>query len=141
MSREFAYGVIPVRFETQPEVLIVLHTKGHWGFPKGHAESNETPLQTATRELFEETSLHLEKILTSQPITEHYTYTHSSGEVRRKTVEYYLATVSNEVPIAQEAEVSQIQWVTFEAAKNILTFPEALSVLAKAKIQIELIHG
>ena len=45
------------------EFLVIQHptesndVKGHWDFPKGHVEDNETELETATRELQEETGI------------------------------------------------------------------------------------
>ena len=31
------------------KVLLIKQTKGHWGFPKGHVEKNETEIETAIR--------------------------------------------------------------------------------------------
>ena len=45
------------------EFLVIQHStesndvKGHWDFPKGHVENNETELETAIRELQEETGI------------------------------------------------------------------------------------
>ena len=45
------------------EFLIIQHsvkpnvTEGHWDFPKGHVEENETEFETAVRELKEETGI------------------------------------------------------------------------------------
>ena len=45
------------------EFLIIQHSnesnelKGHWDFPKGHVEDNESELETAVRELQEETGI------------------------------------------------------------------------------------
>ena len=39
------------------KVLLVKQTAGHWGFPKGHVETNETEIETAIRETKEETNL------------------------------------------------------------------------------------
>ena len=38
------------------KVLLIKQTKGHWGFPKGHVEKNETEIETAIREVKEETN-------------------------------------------------------------------------------------
>lgn len=37
--------------------ILIKNLSGHIGFPKGHAENNESELDTATREVFEETGL------------------------------------------------------------------------------------
>ena len=41
----------------QNKILMVKHNKGHWAFPKGHVEENETEQETALRETKEETGL------------------------------------------------------------------------------------
>jgi len=43
------------------KVLLVKQTKGHWGFPKGHVEANETEEETAIREVKEELGITLDK--------------------------------------------------------------------------------
>jgi len=48
---------------------------GAWHIPGGKAEGNETPKETAIREIFEETGIHLEKL---DPMT-HYYSDHTHG--------------------------------------------------------------
>ena len=42
------------------KVLVIQQVAGHWGFPKGHVEQGETELETAKREIKEETNLDVE---------------------------------------------------------------------------------
>ena len=53
MVEEVSFGVIPLMKDNAAwQVFLILHKSGnHWGFPKGHASGNETPQETATREL------------------------------------------------------------------------------------------
>ena len=54
-----SYGIIPI-FKNKDGfyVLLVKNSKGgHWGLPKGTPEKDEKPIDTATRELFEETGI------------------------------------------------------------------------------------
>ena len=48
MPKEQCYGVIVVFKEEEYKFLILLHTglENNWGFPKGHMEDSETPIQT-----------------------------------------------------------------------------------------------
>lgn len=39
------------------KVLMVKNPEGMWGFPKGHREDNETPIEAAIRETQEETGI------------------------------------------------------------------------------------
>ena len=41
--------------------LIIKMLNGNWGFPKGHTEDQETDIQTAIREVTEETGINIEK--------------------------------------------------------------------------------
>jgi 8-oxo-dGTP pyrophosphatase MutT (NUDIX family) len=54
-----SYGIIPVfKNEGSFHILLVKNSKGgHWGFPKGTPEKNEESIDTARRELFEETGI------------------------------------------------------------------------------------
>ena len=37
--------------------LLLQHIRGHWAFPKGHVEGRETSIETARREINEETGI------------------------------------------------------------------------------------
>lgn len=64
IKKEESCGIIPLqKISGTWMVFIVQHKSGYWGFPKGHIEPGETQQQTASRELFEETGLHIEKYL------------------------------------------------------------------------------
>ena len=39
------------------KILVIQQKEGHWGFPKGHVEEGETEVETAIREIKEETNL------------------------------------------------------------------------------------
>ena len=55
-------GIIPISYIGR-KVLMVRHPEGHWGFPKGHVEFDETEITAAKRELFEETGISLNFVL------------------------------------------------------------------------------
>ena len=42
------------------KVLLIKQIQGNWGFPKGHMEVGETEVETAIREVKEETNLDVE---------------------------------------------------------------------------------
>ncbi|NGX61814.1 MAG: Diadenosine hexaphosphate hydrolase [Chlamydiae bacterium] len=121
--KEQSFGVIPLRRgDGEWEILLVLHGKGHWAFPKGHPEEGETPQETATRELFEETALTVKRQLFSQPLKEHYFFKREGGVVE-KNVTYLLAEVEGEVEIQVE-EISDFRWIPLIQAERLATFPE-----------------
>ena len=55
-EREKSCGAILIDHQDdQIKTLIVRQNAGHWGFPKGHVEGDETEFETAFREVREET--------------------------------------------------------------------------------------
>ena len=53
-----------INYEDDVEILLIHQKKsGLWGIPKGHSEKNETVLQCASREVFEEVGLDISKTL------------------------------------------------------------------------------
>lgn len=118
-------GIIPLKQEEGKwYVLLVLHQKGsHWAFPKGKAEQGETQLQTAEREFKEETGLDIEKILSSEPLTESYTFSRGPHKTI-KHVAYYIALVVGTMKL-QEEEIAAAKWVLLEEAVKHLSFKEA----------------
>lgn len=59
--KEKSCGAIAfTRNSNQIMYILVKDKKGFWGFPKGHVEKNETEVQTAKREVYEETGLDVE---------------------------------------------------------------------------------
>ena len=59
MLHEKSCGAIVYRkSHGNTEILLIKHVNsGHWSFPKGHVEGNETELETAQREIKEETGI------------------------------------------------------------------------------------
>ena len=75
LKKEKSCGCIIIE---KDKVLLIQQTKGHWGFPKGHMEAGETEIETAIREVKEETNLDVEidenKRYTMEYITDKGTY-------------------------------------------------------------------
>ena len=126
---EFSYGIIPLcRWQGGWKTLLVKHGKGHWAFPKGHAEEGEEPKQTAVRELQEETGLEVVSFLNLPPQQERYFF-HEGSHSIDKTVIYFAAEVSGDVTI-QQAEISEFRWLSLEEAQQLATFPETKKLCA-----------
>ena len=58
MKKEKSCGAVVINDKN--EVLLVYHNAGHISFPKGHVENNETEVETAYREVLEETGIEIE---------------------------------------------------------------------------------
>ncbi len=118
-----SFGIIPLRKEKGTwKVFLIQHKNGaHWGFPKGRAHGKESPLESATRELFEETGLKVKTLLKSTPFVEHY-----SG--KEKKVTYFAALVEGDV-LLQLDEIQAGEWYDLQEAEKRLTFHEAKDLL------------
>lgn len=64
MPREKSAGAIIYRRENNINYYLLLHyPSGHWEFPKGHVEAEETEEETVAREVAEETGIKDLKII------------------------------------------------------------------------------
>ena len=134
MIRDFSFGVIPVRVvDGRREFLVVQHRGGHWGFPKGHPEGDETPVETARRELAEETGLTQCEIIEDEHFEEHYYFTKRSGKRVHKTVVYFIGMVQGGTVTPQAAELLDYFWGDLEATRRRLSFDEGRDLLTRAE--------
>jgi bis(5'-nucleosidyl)-tetraphosphatase len=131
MSVEYSCGIVPLRMEKGiVEVLLIVHKGGrHWGFPKGHKDQGETDLETAKRELQEETGLTVVECLSKEPYREAYTFYKFRQKVR-KVVCYFPAFVEGAL-VLQPDEITNSCWLPIESACERLTFKEAREICSK----------
>ena len=108
------------------KVLLVQHNAGHWDFPKGHMEENETEIETAIREVKEETNLDVLLQENKRYVSEYY-----PKEDTFKQVIFFLATCINKEVIKQEEEIQNIEWLSFEDAIDRITHSNSKNILIK----------
>ncbi|MCE5315876.1 MAG: NUDIX domain-containing protein [Parachlamydia sp.] len=128
-----SFGVIPLsRARGEWEVFLIQHKHvRYWGFPKGHAETNETHEMAARRELKEETNLDIIRFLQPEPLMEQYQFVIDGRRVF-KQVCYFIAEVSGNV-VLQQQEVSDGIWLSLPQALRQLTHPEGKSMLRQVE--------
>ena len=109
---------------------VKLGEKGHWDFPKGHIEGNETELETATRELEEETSIkNVELITEIDEITTYELPNHLLGKIwkgkfkgqkQKWFLMRYLGS-DNEINInTSKPEFFEWKWIELDAITEIV---------------------
>lgn len=134
-TTDFSCGIVPMRQAEDGSVqfLLVKHNAGHWAFPKGHPEKNETNVQTATRELAEETGLTRVEIRNDVPFDEQYLVVKSSGKRVLKTVRYFLGDVpiAHSQPVADPSEIAEAHWLDEQAAIKRITFAEGTELFER----------
>ena len=118
------------------KVLLLRHSTtssrrgGHWDFPKGHMEEGETEVETALRELKEETGISNIEFLKDFRKTIAYTFSLENRKIRKEVV-FFLATTSvNKVNLSYEH--ADCGWFDFESALKRLTYNNARSILQNA---------
>ena len=118
-------GVLPYRMlGGEREYLIVFEQFSKcWSLPKGHMEAGETEVETALRELFEETGLTAE-LDTSKTAAIEYPI----SPVARKQVVFFLGKVIG-TPRTREGEIDGFQWVKAAQLKDYL-FPDTVDACA-----------
>jgi 8-oxo-dGTP pyrophosphatase MutT (NUDIX family) len=131
---EEAFGIVPIHLpksgdRSQALFLLVQHRAGHWAFPKGHAEPGELPLETALRELAEETGIEQCTPVADVQFVESY---QRQGKSIQKTVTYFPAWVDDRSTTLQPEEIQDSAWLTGEAARSRITFPANRGVLQSA---------
>ena len=107
--------------------LIEQMRKGHFSICKGHVEGEETEHETATREIREETALHV-RFLDGFRETEEY----SPYEGCMKEVVFFLAQAENMRAHPQPEEVRDIYWLPLELALKQLSFESDREILRRA---------
>jgi bis(5'-nucleosidyl)-tetraphosphatase len=128
MKREYSFGIVPLKqLENVSHVLLIFHKGGrHWSFPKGRKDPGETDLETAKRELKEETGLDVDVLLSDVPYVETYNF-YKFHEKVHKTVAYYPALVVGDLCLQPE-EILDAKWVPLKEAVHFLTFKEAKEI-------------
>lgn len=132
-ARYSAVGIVPVYKKGKGEFLfcIVQEADGHWGFPKGHREEGESDEDAAVRELREETGVENVDLQRGQTFSEHYAFVRDGGRVE-KTVTYMIGFVDSMEEKTDEAfaqEITEVQWLPYERAKETLTYKEGKDIL------------
>ena len=91
-------------------------------------ESGETEIQTAAREIWEETGLQTEIDTKFRQVV---TYYPKPGVI--KDVIFFIASPTGGSEHAQEAEIADLGWFSFEEARPLVTFATDEEVLLAAE--------
>jgi len=100
-----------------------------WSLPKGTPESDETPEQTALREVSEETGLEVRILDTIGDI--HYRFVRHGRRID-KTVHYYLMEATGGDLADHDDEFEDVRWFEVTEADALMRFPTERDILARA---------
>ncbi|MDD3430119.1 MAG: NUDIX domain-containing protein [Oscillospiraceae bacterium] len=114
-------------------VLLVCHKYGgHWAYPKGHVEKDETEEETAHREVLEETGIPIKIIPGLRRIS-----SYSPAKNVIKEVVYFVAEALEEAVTPQPEEIRAAEFVKVEDAAKRLTYAADRELLKSAKLFLE----
>ena len=129
MKKEKSCGAIVFYLKDNKEqILLIKHSNsGHWSFPKGHVEAGETEVETAVREIKEETGV---SVNIDTRFREVVTYSPKKDVI--KDVIYFFATASDYHTKRQEEEVSEVKWVDMGSAIKCVSYRNDKQLVNKA---------
>jgi len=125
-------------FNKSFQYLILQHSKKYWNFPKGRVESIDvSEIDTAFREVFEETGLRKTDIRLIEGFREVFEYSFSSEykenfgqEVTKQAVFYLGQALSDEIVISEEH--IGYTWELYDEVRKNLFFKNGQMVLDAA---------
>lgn len=126
MRYEKSCGAVVFKREDNKILYLIVQNRkgasiGNWGFPKGHTEPGETELETASREIFEETGLHVNFIDGFRHVL-----SYSPHPRVKKDAVYFLAEANKGKVVIQKSEIANFKWLSYELAESYLTHDKKL---------------
>jgi len=145
MLREFSAGALVLRHMQNQWWLAVIEPGSHGepedrkdtvALPKGNVDAGEKPLQTAIREVLEETGLHAKSIVKLADIRYVYARKWADGEKIFKVVSFYLMKYQSgrigEITEEMKHEVRRAYWLPLQEAEAKLSYRGEKQMAQKA---------
>ena len=136
--KDTSYGIIPLRkFGDEWKVFLIhqyskIGNNTYWVFPKGHPEGEETPIDTAKRELREETDMEVEKIIQEPNFKLTYNFKFNGKKID-KTVTFFLGLITKDSFSLCPDEVKEADWYTLDEAVKRLDYQDTKLMFAEAR--------
>ena len=116
-----------------PELVLGLRPRdrGHsvWSLPKGTPDGDETPEQTALREVTEETGLEVRIVDRIGDI--HYRFVRDGRRIH-KTVHYFLMEATGGDLADHDHEFAEVRWFELSEAEAMMRFATERDIVARA---------
>ena len=137
-----SYGIIPIRKSATGWEALLIHQYSrigdntYWVFPKGHPESNETPIETAARELKEETGLVADRILAEPTFELSYQFRFKEVKIF-KTVQFFIGLVTQDELKLNKDEVKEAHWYSVEEIENYIDYQATKTMFKSVKAYLK----
>ena len=119
--QEKACGCVVIKND---KVLLIRQLSGSWGFPKGHVEHDETEVETAIREVKEETNI---DVVVDE--TKRYTMHYVTDTGIYKEVVIFLAKPLTSILKTQESEIIDAGWMSYSDALATVSYDNTRELL------------
>lgn len=136
MKKEYSYGIIPIseNNDWSKDVLIIQNKS--WAFrwfPKWHKKKWENPIETAKRELFEETWLRIKQIISLKILEEVYLYQKKNWSEVEKHSWYFVWEVKSKKLKLQEKEIKDALRLNEDKVEDNLTNESSKKIFQEAR--------
>jgi tRNA nucleotidyltransferase (CCA-adding enzyme) len=123
--KDFSFGIIPIWNDNGVNRFLLVQSKieNEWSFPKGHPEAGETEIQSALRELREETGITYITFINNISYSDKYSF-ELDGQKIDKTVKLFVGKVTDPKVTIQEKEIANYKWATYDEALATISFDE-----------------
>ena len=129
MFKEFSCGAIVYKMRNCEPVFLLVNSRknGLWGFPKGHVEKGESELETATREIFEETGINKIKFIENFRQEDIYVIKNPLSSLKISKIEkhsvYFLAlALEGDTLNFDRIEILKLGWFDLKQVLSLLYF-------------------
>lgn len=130
LMNETSSGAILYNIENETIIFLLLrYFQGHWDFPKGNKEKGENDIDTALREITEETGINDVTFLEGFKKEIFYKYKRNNHLISKKVV-YFLAK-SNSIDVALSSEHLDFVWEPYEDALRKITYKNSKEILSE----------
>lgn len=137
-TKETSVGAFIYKIEKGEILFLLVYSERNkeWGFPKGHVEPDETELETAKREIKEETGITNIEFINDFRCTDTYkikgTLSTTKNRIIDKNVIYYLASTREDFKCSCDNEIGQGKWLNCNEAIEYLKHDNQKKLLKSA---------
>ena len=136
MIEELSFGAVVFRKENNKVLYLLLYRKAHknymelWDFPRGLINKNETPEETAKREIMEETSIKDLRFVKGFNESIKWFYKRDGNLISKKATYFLAETQNSDIKISNEH--NDFKWCSFDEASSLIKLKNTKEVLIKA---------
>lgn len=134
MVKEVSAGAIVYINSNGGRLFLLVQNKNgnHFSFPKGHVEKQESIMDTAKREVLEETGIVFDIVSDKMEVV---TYLMPNGIY--KDVYYFLGEAQNQKITRQQSEVMHAGWYNYDQVLTYLTYDNDKKIFVKMAQRIK----